>query len=260
MNSEQAITQKNANTPAGLKKDADSPGALRGQTWLTVQTRQAQQLIHGRNETVDKPAIIGLVGFADRLRIIWQAARDDDPYADWWLIKVHETLDQAREYISRHQKELDNQLTQMPAMEVEVAQSLRPCRIRLQFANPYAYHGAQLIAAYDTLVRTVLTYRHIGFLDNDAAEGIVKLGARKVRGTFVVPQGYRLLGIDRKCIQRNSGKDPRACQLMGELPAEVLSGERRAPLVPRRLSFPTTVSGCLALKPISSASNNNHDG
>jgi hypothetical protein len=29
-------------------------------------------------------------GFADRLRVIWQAARNDDPYADWWLIKVHE--------------------------------------------------------------------------------------------------------------------------------------------------------------------------
>ncbi len=68
-------------------------GPLRGQVWLTIQTHQAQQLVRGRNGTPDKPAIIGLVGFADRLRVIWQAARNDDPYADWWLIKVHEAIE-----------------------------------------------------------------------------------------------------------------------------------------------------------------------
>lgn len=259
MNSEQAVPHENADTAAGSKQAADGPGTLRGQTWLTVQTRQAQQLIQGRNGSADKPAIIGLVGFADRLRVIWQAARDDDPYADWWLIKVHEALDQAREFIGRHQEELDKRLAQMQALEVEVAQSLRPYRIRLQFANPYAYQGAQLVAAYDTLVRTVLTCRHIGLLDNEAAAGIVNLCARKVRGTFVVPLGYRFLGIDRKCLQRGSGKDPRACQLMGELPEEVLSGEQRAPLVPRKMPFPKTTSRPLALEPLSYPDHKNHD-
>ncbi|PUB78730.1 PFL_4669 family integrating conjugative element protein [Candidatus Thiodiazotropha sp. LNASS1] len=260
MNSQQAIPQEKENTATGVKQAADGPGALRGQAWLTVQTRQAQQLIRGRNSSTDKPAIIGLVGFADRLRVIWQAARDDDPYADWWLIKVHQALDQARGFIGSHQEELDKQLAQMPALEVEVAQSQRPYRIRLQFANPYAYQGAQLIAAYDTLVRTVMTCRHIGLLDNEDTEGIVKLGARKVRGTFVVPQGYRLLGIDRNRLLRGSGRDPRACQLMGELPEEVLSGERRAPLVPRKVAFPMAVARSLALEPLSYPDRENHDG
>ncbi|MCU7943552.1 MAG: TIGR03761 family integrating conjugative element protein [Candidatus Thiodiazotropha sp. (ex Cardiolucina cf. quadrata)] len=260
MKSEQIIPHENTDTATGSKQAADGPGTLRGQAWLKVQTRQAQQLIKGRSGSVDKPAIIGLMGFADRLRVIWQAARDDDPYADWWLIKVHEALDQAREFIGRHQEELDKQLAQMSAMEVEIAQSLKPYRIRLQFANPYAYQGARLIVDYDTLVRTVLTCRHIGLLENEAAEGIVKLSARKVRGTFVVPQGYRLLGIDRKSLKQNSGMDSRACQLMGELPEQVLSGEQRAPLVPRKLAFPNTVARSLVLEPLDSPGYENHDG
>ena len=77
----------------------DRPGALHGQVWLTIQTNQAQQLIHGRAGTPDKPTIIGLVGFANRLRVIWQAARNDDPYADWWLIKVHEAIEVAGTYL-----------------------------------------------------------------------------------------------------------------------------------------------------------------
>ncbi|MCP4043529.1 MAG: TIGR03761 family integrating conjugative element protein [Gammaproteobacteria bacterium] len=251
MSSEQILPRENAGTVSGSKNDTNSPGALRGQVWLTVQTRQAQQLIRGRNGTPDKPAIIGLVGFADRLRVIWQAARDDDPYADWWLIKVHEALDQARNYLSQSQEELDTRLAQMQAMEVAVAESQRPYRIRLQFANPYAYRGAQLIAEFDTLVRTALTCRHIGQLDNAAAEVIINRGARKIRGTLVVPQGYRLLGIDRKCLQRSSGKDPRASSLMGELPEEVLSGEHHAPLVPRKAPFPMANHRSLELEPLS---------
>ena len=95
-------------------------GALRGQAWLTVQTRQAQRLIRGRNGSEEKPAIVGLVGFADRLRLIWQAARNDDPYADWWLIRIHEAIEQARELVSRSQSQIDEKLAQSPAIEVRV--------------------------------------------------------------------------------------------------------------------------------------------
>jgi hypothetical protein len=42
-----------------LADRSKQPGALHGQVWLTVQTHQAQQLIHGREGTPDKPPIIG---------------------------------------------------------------------------------------------------------------------------------------------------------------------------------------------------------
>ena len=255
MNSKQTLPSDSAGVRTNTKRESNSPGALRGHAWLTVQTRQAQRLIRGRNGGVDKPAIIGLIGFADRLRVIWQAARDDDPYADWWLIKVHAALDQARCFLSQHQQALDTRLAQMKSMEVSVAESLRPYRIQLQFANPYAYQGAQLIAEYDTLVCSVLTCRHIGQLDDQVVQTMINLCARKIRSTFVVPQSYRLLGIDRKCLQRSSGKDPRASSLMGELPKEILSGEQRAPLVPRQVPSSLSTHRPLELMPLSPVSN-----
>jgi len=116
------------------------PGVLRGQVWLTVQTRQAQRLIRGRNGSADKPAIIGLVGFADRLRMIWQAARSDDPYADWWLIKVHEVLERVRNLIKTEQAALDARLEQFTALEVAVAESILPMWLSMRFQNQ-AYHS-----------------------------------------------------------------------------------------------------------------------
>ena len=172
-----------SNTPASTEQipslnPQPTLGALRGQAWLTVQTRQAQRLIQGRNGSEEKPAIVGLVGFADRLRLIWHAARNDDPYADWWLIKIHEAIEQARAFIRQSQSEIDEKLTQSSAIEVETAESLRPYRIPLQFANPYAYQGAHLIGEYDTLVRTLLSGCHVGLLDRASSEQV-----RSTRGS-----------------------------------------------------------------------------
>jgi len=243
----------------------DSPGALHGQAWLTVQTYQAQQLIKGRNKTKDKPAIIGLVGFADRLRVIWQAARDDDPYADWWLIKIHAALEKNRQYISQCQEAVDKLLLQTQGLEVSVAVSQRPYRLQLQFANPYAYQGAQLIAAYDNLVRATLTCRHIGQLNDDPATSSISNSARRVRATFSVIQGYRALGLDRKSLKQAGGNDPRLSKLMRNLPDDVLSGERRAPITPRKIHFPKQSHRPSSLKSQSSSpgkpssSDENHD-
>ena len=230
------------------------PGTLRGQVWLTVQTRQAQRLIRGRNGSADKPAIIGLVGFADRLRVIWQAARSDDPYADWWLIKVHEALERTRNLVKIEQAALDDRLEQLAALEVAVAESLKPYRIALQFANPYAYRGAQMIAEYDTFVRTLLTANHVGLLSGSSTEGLLNTCARRIRGAFAVPQGYQFLGIDRESLKQGTANASRARQIMGEVPDDVLSGAHHAPLTPRKIRFPEEAAKHIRLKPVESVS------
>ena len=247
-----------SDTPASAEQIAHlnpqpTLGALRGQAWLTVQTRQAQRLIRGRNGSEEKPAIVGLVGFADRLRLIWQAARNDDPYADWWLIRIHEAIEQAREIVSQSQSEIDKKLAQSPSIEVRVAASLRPYRIPLQFANPYAYQGAHLIGEYDTLVRTLLSGCHVGLLDRASTEQAVQLGGRRIRGVFVLPQGYRFLGIDRASVRRQDEKAQRAQALMGDLPKAVLSGEQQAPEVPRKLRFPEGYRKAVTQSPLQPA-------
>lgn len=238
--------------PAQVSSPSPPPelGVLRGQAWLTVQTRQAQRLIQGRKGSADKPAIVGLVGFADRLRLIWQAARNDDPYADWWLIKIHEALDQARAFVRQAHTEFDEKLAKSPTIEVAVAESVRPYRIPLQFANPYAYQGAHLVGEYDTLVRTLLTGCHVGMLDRSSSQRTVQLGGRRIRGVFAVPQGYRFLGIDRESIRRQDEKARQAQTLMGELPPAALTGEQQAPLVPRKLHFPDGYSKATAGAPL----------
>ena len=55
-------------TETGTESDSlpdTRPGALRGQAWLTLQTRHAGRLIKGRPGSADKQPITGLLGFAN---------------------------------------------------------------------------------------------------------------------------------------------------------------------------------------------------
>ncbi len=249
MKTDDDISDLKSPLPAERSSLPEKPGALRGQVLLTLQTIHAQRLFQGRAATAEKPTIVGLVGFANRLRVIWQGARSDDPYADWWLIKIHEAIEIAGDAIRSSQVDLVKRLEQMNAMEVDVAASQRPYRVPLKFANPYAYRGAKLLAEFDKLVCMALTARHIGLLDSKASEDILKASARKVRSIFMIPQSYRLLKINREQVREAKGRSHEARQLMGELPGDVLSGERQAPLVPRKVAFPAEFAEHVNLRP-----------
>ena len=241
MNVDTARAHPEANQSAEQPKPLPQPGALHGQIWLTLQTPQAQKLIHGREATPDKHPIIGLIGFADRLRLIWQAARQDDPYADWWLIQVHEAITAIASVLEQQQAQLIEQLEALSSLAISVAASKRPCRVRLRFANPYAYRAAQLLGAFDRVVCAAMTARHVGVLDGAACQAVQQLGTRKLRALFVLPRRYRCLKIERAAVCAGTGNARLTRQVMGELPADILSGERLPPLLPRAVKSPLSV-------------------
>ena len=187
-------------------QDVVSPGALRGRTWLTLQTRVAARLVKGRPATAGKPPIIGLIGFANLLRPIWQGARGDDPYADWWLVKAEQALTMSGEAMEAECEALGALVQREGALEMTPASSVQPTRVALQFANPYAYRGAQLLARYDGFARDVLMARHVGLLGREPSERSLYQGARWVRRAFVSALGYRFVGATRVDLAQQTAK------------------------------------------------------
>ncbi|GAB3101169.1 TIGR03761 family integrating conjugative element protein [Aestuariicella hydrocarbonica] len=210
------------------------PGGLQGDVWLTLQTYQAQALIRGRRAEEGKPVIVGLLGFAERLRTLWQAARMDDPYADWWLLKVEEGIAGSRAQLCRLQQLLEALIASAEGLEVSIAHSERPQRVSLQFANPYAFRAAQLLADYDQVVCTAMTLRHVGMTIPDALLDQLKGSGRWVRRVLALPQGYQSLGISRKDVAQGTPSVNRARERMGEVPMEVLQGDRLPSLRPTK--------------------------
>ena len=206
-------------------------GDFQSHIWLTLQTLQAQLLVRGRN-VKGKPNITGLVGFADRLRLIWNAAQADDPYADWWLIKVQDGLNRARDTFKEQRAPIRALLDSVTAFEVTPSSASEPFRIQLRFSSPYAYIAAQTLSEFDDFVREALTARHIGLMKpKDVKDAVFTCGSR-LRGLFNIPMRYRRTGVSRHDKNSWNGNGEMAKRFMGEIPPDILAGTRRAELAP----------------------------
>lgn len=225
MNVEQSNASKRHQADQS-ESDTESPGVLRGAARLTVHTHQALRLVKGRAGTTKKPAIIGLLGFARLLRPIWEGVRADDPYADCWILKVQEALDRAEHVLLDERMELDRRVTQVSTIHIEPAASVKPFSMPLQFTNPYAFRGARLLADYDALVRGIRTAAHMGLSTRvDTERALHRLG-RCLRRAFMSPIGYHGLGITRVDVETQTARALRACELMGQVPEDILTRTR----------------------------------
>ena len=227
------------------------PGALRGHVRLTVQTVHAQRLIWGRAARPGVPAIVGLVGFADRLRVIWQAVAADDPYADWFLLRVEAALDDVRSLIKAERAVVP--AFDDDAVEVELAASTRPARIELRFATPYAYRAAYLLGQFDAHARRLLTARHVGFVAPQTIADSLRRCAHAIRASFATPQMYRVFGVDRLGYGQSTAATNRARARMGDVPVDVLEGRTLAAARPRPATPPTELLDCAALEDVSAS-------
>jgi len=230
----QAPATDSGSPPSGptAAQPEERPGALRGGALLTLQTRQAQRLVKGRGYSAETPAIIGLIGFANLVRSVWHGARADDPYADCWMLKIHDALEQAERELSAMERAIANQLDGMRALEVASPVSVKPARVSLNFSNPYAFRAAHLVGVFDAFVCKVLTARHVGLLVRDEAERMLHQGGRVVRRTLQSAVGYRFMGVTRHDVEQGTAKALRAREALGEIPSDVLDGTRRAPHAP----------------------------
>ena len=224
---------KQTQRDTGKTRSDSASGALQGEVWLTLQTYQAQSLVRGRRSAEGKPAIIGLIGFADRLKSLWQAVRFDDPYADWWLLKVEDGIADVRSRLRALQQRIDAVMAESnSALEFGVAQSSRPQRVSLQFANPYAFRAAQLLGEYDRLMCANMTLYHLGI---EMPTGLIELVAgsgRWLRRVFALPQGYHCLEICRAELRQGSLAAAKAQERMGVVPLDILNGDRLPSLRP----------------------------
>jgi len=211
-------------------------GRLTGEAWLEIHTDQAQRLIRGRVRRGNKPAITGLLGFASQMNILWQAAAEDDPYADWWLIRVEEAIAAAQSYFATQRVQVDSAALENFRFRVGVSQSRRPQTLMLQFATPHAYRAAQLLGDYDALVCQCLTLKHVGACPAGQMGDLIALGAHRLRRVFSLPQGYRVFALNRADVQHNTQRAQQARAHLGELPPDILSGARIAAHAPPRVS------------------------
>ena len=216
------------------------PGALRNQARLEIQTRQAQFLLDGRT---GPRGIIGLLQFARRLGDVCQAVQRDDPYADWMLLRVEESVAAAKAFIQEKNIATGKALNGLGAMKIELARTREPAMVDLVFGTPYGFMGAYLLSDYDELARSVLTAQHCAVFDRRQAGELIRACGNAVRRVYQLPAAWRRTDITRDDVRQRTDAAANAAELMGALPEAVLAMNRRGKFAPRVTGKPDANGG-----------------
>jgi len=234
-------TEETKQVQAAPRSIAEQPGGLRSETRMTIQTRQAQKIVVGRRKGKDIQPIIGLLDFGRRMKLLWLSAQADDPYADWYLLKIETSINDAKTVILEKTDWLDEVLNSMDGFDVGIAHSLEPIQVSIVFQNPYGYMGAYLVSDYDALCCSVFTASHIGLIDRKMANSVMDAAGRSVRRTFDMAAKWKFTGVTREDIQSQNLSGLRAIETYGECPEPILLKSKRAKISPAIREKPKAV-------------------
>ena len=172
-----------------------TPGKLHVEMTSIIQSKEAKDLFYGRSKEESggrNDSIVGVNGFSQRIAAIFRASRLDDPYADYFLLKVEQSFAKSESEINAIEKNLN---LKKPKNQKLTYKSIDPIKILTSYSTVYANMAMQLLVKADNIFLLIHSLRHVASLTRKE-ESILLNGNRNNRG---------LKTIIRNCLLSQSG-------------------------------------------------------
>ncbi|KMK81855.1 MULTISPECIES: PFL_4669 family integrating conjugative element protein [Pectobacterium] len=208
-------------------------GSLRSAMSLTLHTHHASRIWHGRAAAEGKPGIVGLNGFVSIMNKLKRGAEQDDPYSDWWMLRIEDKLSLTKEQLQSLRQQVDQALADVPsALSLGENMNVQPVKLPLFVSSQLGFMAVYLLADYDDLARRLILAHHTALIDRSTLERWLNDGAHALRSLFSLAQQYRYSGTQRDDFAANNAAARAAVEKFGELPQDVLEGARRSRFAP----------------------------
>lgn len=208
-------------------------GSLRSEMTLTLHTHHAARIWHGRKQGDNVSGILGLTGFVNIMNKMKRGAEQDDPYSDWWILKMEARLDEAKAEMQEIQDQLDGIMAKLPqALSIGDNLNVKPVDLPLFVNAQLGFKAVYLVAEYDELARRLLLAHHTALIGRRSFEQWIDQGAHIIRSVFGMAQQYKFSGATRDDIAAKNARGREAVERFGELPQDVLEGTRRSEFAP----------------------------
>lgn len=218
-------------------------GSLRSTMSLTLHTHHASRIWHGRAPSEGKPGIVGLNGFVAIMTKLKRGAEQDDPYSDWWMLRIEDKLSTTKEQLQALREQVDQALADVPAaLSLGENLNVQPVKLPLFVASQLGFMAVYLLADYDDLARRLILAHHTALIDRSTLERWLNEGAHTLRSLFSLAQQYRYSGTQRDDFAANNAAARAALEKYGDLPQDVLEGTRRSRFAPPLLRRPPLAS------------------
>ena len=245
-----------ASSPATDSLSPASVGRLADETpdVMTLHTQDADRMFTGRvaDARSQAPAIPGGRRFAAVLKSIWYLSANDNPYADWILIRVYQSLVAIRAQMAQAiaAREAEFEALRRKGLNLSVLRSRSPATVELGFRSPYGYATAEAIVEFDYHVRTVKTLVLKDRMSDDDGRAAIREIGRGLRALFLEPIRWErqllreeMFPLSRRDFLPSADDAARqrmhiAVTLFGEVPRAVFTGDD-APRHSQRRVTPT---------------------
>lgn len=221
-------------------------GSLRSSMSLTLHTHHASRIWHGRAAAEGRPGIVGLNGFIAVMNKLKRGAEQDDPYSDWWMLRIEEKIEDTKNQLALLREQVDQALSDIPAaLSLGENVNVQPVKLPLFVNAQLGFMAVYLLADYDDLARKLILAHHTALIDRHTLERWLNEGAHALRSLFSLSQQYRYSGCTRDDFAAKNAAARSALEKFGELPQDILEGTRRsryAPPITRRTSSHSTAT------------------
>lgn len=216
---------------------------------MTLHTKEGYRLFMGRSRSPDGSyaQIVGGKRVASALRTLWMLTGQDNPYADWALVRHEQNLALMTQRIEEASRSAQAELDAMrrKGLNYAVLVSSEPKSLSLGFKSPYGYAIAELVVAYDYFIRISKTLGRKNLRSDDQVRQTIRELTRFIRRCFNELARFErwLIREELRSLARadflpsgdaDAAKRVQAATaIFGPVPAEVFSG-RLSPRHSRR--------------------------
>lgn len=221
-----------------------------GEDSMTLHTKEAFRLFMGRRQDPDGKyqPMIGAMRCASAMRGFWAQSANDNPYADWALLRAVQGL---RQFSAEIKKSTDSMTAKLHELEAKglsftVLRSAEPQTVALKFKSPYGYLLAELTVDYDYLVRVIKTAVRKGRLTDVQGYDAIRDLTRRLRGWMEELARFnrflwreQLLKLSRADFLPGADADATkrvqaVTAIFGPVPPDIFSGKVAPPYTKRR--------------------------
>lgn len=208
-------------------------GSLRSAMSLTLHTHHASRIWHGRAAAEGRPGIVGLNGYIAQMNKMRRGSEQDDPYSDFWMLRIEDKLDQTKTTLQSLREQVDQALASVPpALTLGDNLNVQPVKLPLFVNAQLGFAAVYLLADYDDIARKLILAHHTALIDRSTLERWLNEGAHALRSLFSLAQQYRYSGCTRDDFAAKNAAARAALEKFGELPQDVLEGTRRSKFAP----------------------------
>jgi len=195
---------------------------------LDLYTQQAVKIFRGRPSKGGSRALPGLSDFITYANLIWERAKKNDPWADWYLIKIEKRIEKSEQDLA---EQLNHVATLINTPRnglrlVGIGTSAGPVPHQILFVVPQGFLTAELVGLYDELMMAIVVARQSSQISQRLAEQWIHQASRSVRAVYNSPHGYRDCHVSRPMVSSRHPKVREAVDCMGSVPKDVLDGRR----------------------------------